>query len=276
MSKIIAIGDVHGDFEKLKSLVEYHLEKDENVSFVFLGDIIDRGQKSYECVEYIYDLLNVNKGSILLKGNHEEFFIDNVILGKKDDNWFLNGGLETITSYAGYEMMMELDEYQMFSYLREKFPHHIDLFKNSKNIFLKDKFIFVHAGVNPDNDIDKQNDSDLLWIRNKFLSYKGIYGNGKIVIHGHTPLKTITPEIHINRINLDTASVFGGALSSLTIDMEKMELNFHQCIMNKDKTLSIREIDPNVFPDVLWINEFKINNKNGSEFLYDSYIKALF
>jgi serine/threonine protein phosphatase 1 len=33
-------------------------------------------------------------------------------------------------------------------------------------------------------------------------------------VHGHTPLATAAPDLHDNRLNLDTGAVFGGPLTA--------------------------------------------------------------
>ena len=70
-------------------------------------------------------------------------------------------------------------------------------------------YFFVHAGVRPGIDLSHQSAEDLLWIRDDFLGYKGSFG--KIVVHGHTPVNE--PEIHDNRINLDTGAFASGKLT---------------------------------------------------------------
>ncbi len=70
-------------------------------------------------------------------------------------------------------------------------------------------FLFVHAGIDPDVDIRDQQEETLLWIRSKFLASKKDYGLR--VVHGHTP--NDKPEVRPNRINIDTACVYGEQLT---------------------------------------------------------------
>lgn len=63
----IIIGDVHGCYEEFRALldeVQYDKEKDTAVS---LGDLIDRGPKSADCLE-----LALDEGLILITANHED------------------------------------------------------------------------------------------------------------------------------------------------------------------------------------------------------------
>ena len=80
---------------------------------------------------------------------------------------------------------------------------------------------FVHAGVNPGAPLDAQDDFDLLWIREPFLSHGGDYG--RLIVHGHTPLADGIPDLRGNRLNLDTGAVFGGPLTAAVFDDAQTE-----------------------------------------------------
>lgn len=49
-SRLIAVGDIHGDVFKLNCLLE-QINPTKNDTLVFLGDYIDRGENSKEVVE---------------------------------------------------------------------------------------------------------------------------------------------------------------------------------------------------------------------------------
>ena len=69
-------------------------------------------------------------------------------------------------------------------------------------------------GSSPTSTLSRQKESDLLWIREEFLSSNDDFG--KIVIHGHTPTRDI--EVGPNRINIDTGAFATGRLTCLVID----------------------------------------------------------
>jgi predicted phosphodiesterase len=62
-------GDVHGNLIALEKL--FFLEKDKTDLFISHGDIVNYGPWSNECLAF---LLN-QKNCLMLKGNHEEYFI---------------------------------------------------------------------------------------------------------------------------------------------------------------------------------------------------------
>ena len=99
MKSIWIIGDVHGCIKTLKSLIE-RLPTD--TSIVFVGDLIDRGSKSKEVVEFVR-----SNNYPCVKGNHELSMVDALPKILKDKskidsfNWTqINGGRETMDSYG--------------------------------------------------------------------------------------------------------------------------------------------------------------------------------
>lgn len=99
--KHYVIGDVHGEYDTLLALVE---KLPKGVDIIFVGDLIDRGAKSKEVIEFVR---KNNYRSVL--GNHEEFMIDyGVSFTKSYPNsaspsflhaWYRNGGIATLKSY---------------------------------------------------------------------------------------------------------------------------------------------------------------------------------
>jgi protein phosphatase len=65
---VTVIPDIHGTLQSLKSAVNW--ARGGSRWIVFLGDIIDYGPKSLECVEYVYDLVVSGHAGLIL-GNHE-------------------------------------------------------------------------------------------------------------------------------------------------------------------------------------------------------------
>ena len=75
-------------------------------------------------------------------------------------------------------------------------------------------FFFCHAGTRPGIPLDRQEVSDLIWIREAFLNFAGLHP--KVVVHGHTPARE--PEIRANRVNVDTGAFRSGVLSALVVE----------------------------------------------------------
>lgn len=76
--KILVFGDVHGNLISLEQL--FDIERNNFDRFVCHGDIVNYGPWSNECVQF---LLNQDNGT-LLKGNHEEYYIEGKYPGNND------------------------------------------------------------------------------------------------------------------------------------------------------------------------------------------------
>jgi len=94
------IGDVHGCFLTLKKLIKTIEEKDSNPEFIFCGDLIDRGPRSAEVVDFVIDGIK-NKGFKAVKGNHEQMLYEYTI-SPFSAHYISQGGRETLKSYENY------------------------------------------------------------------------------------------------------------------------------------------------------------------------------
>ena len=182
MSRYIAITDIHGEVHKLNSLLSKIQVKRDDI-FVFMGDYIDRGKYSREVVETIIDIGNRYK-TVYLMGSHEYAMLHSV----SDDYYkFLYdnyGGPATTESYGGFSNIMKI---------------HGDFYNNLKFYYLTDKYLFVHAGINPDYDLEGQSETDFVYIRGKFIYSK--HNLPQKIIFGHTEFDK--PYIDDDKIGID-------------------------------------------------------------------------
>ena len=202
---IAAIGDIHGCCEELDLLLERVLRwfNGRDGKIVFLGDYIDRGPDSRGVIDRLRNWNEPNIEAVFLRGNHEEMMIQKIIYDNIWGNvWRNNGGMQTLIS-IGSEDIVEYSQW---------------LEANTVLTYATDGLLFVHAGINPDHSLEEQTSEDYLWIRNKFLRHTGSFG--PMIVHGHTPMDK--PEIKPNRINLDTACCYGGALSAGLFENDKL------------------------------------------------------
>ena len=181
--RYIAITDIHGEYEKLNNLLS-KIDIREDDIFVFMGDYIDRGSKSREVIERIIQLGKKNK-CVYLIGSHEYAYLQ---ARKKDEYFeylFWNyGGPATVESYGSFENIYKI---------------HGEFLENLQYYYLTDKYLFVHAGINPDCGLDRQNPMDFVYIRHKFINSK--HKLPQIVIFGHTDFKE--PYIDSCKIGID-------------------------------------------------------------------------
>jgi serine/threonine protein phosphatase 1 len=203
MKRIFAIGDIHGCYDRLKTLMGKIPIDCSRDTLVFIGDYIDRGPHSVEVVDYLIHLKKRVPEVIFLKGNHEDM-LDKFLTGADRFTYLLNGGQQTLDSYLTKPVQSEFFPIP---------PDHMEFFKSLRLFYETEEFIFVHAGLRPRVPLKSQNTEDLLWIRNKFVSTK--YDFGKRVIFGHTPLKK--PLVEPNKIGIDTGAVYGNVLTCVQL-----------------------------------------------------------
>ncbi|SFT78278.1 serine/threonine protein phosphatase 1 [Selenomonas sp. GACV-9] len=195
--RILAVGDIHGEWDKFLSLyrqLDFNPEKD---LLVFLGDYIDRGARSMDALIWMYEHRQ-EKAIIMLRGNHEQMMLDYYDTNGQDDIWLQNGGditADALASLDGGTQRLYLDFVRSLP-----LAHHLRA--NNRDYF------FCHAGVDPAVPLDEQAPETLLWIRERFFDH---YTGETIVVAGHTntayiePL-TPLPIIRRNMILVDTGS----------------------------------------------------------------------
>eukprot|EP01080_Neovahlkampfia_damariscottae_P008827 gene8827-776_t len=193
---IIAIGDIHGQLYQLQSLIrnlEKELTKEslyEDYILVFLGDYIDRGKQVKETIQYLIDLKKKRKENTthFLLGNHEMALglflgfwkcpegysfrksqegcknFDQLWKGKhgEEENMHLFGRrYVSRTSGTNYHSNTTFCSYTCHfgdqKGLLKKMPmEHQEFVKNLPWVVESDDFIFVHAGLCEDVDLEEQ------------------------------------------------------------------------------------------------------------------------
>lgn len=200
-----AIGDIHGCFEELTSLLLVCGEAagDIEPDFVLLGDYVDRGPESRKVIEFLMRRQASDPSRFrCLRGNHDEMLLLAAHPDRSDAalvQWWANGGETTLETYGVDDpTYIPADHLAWLSRLP------LCLHEN-------DRF-FVHAGIRPGVPLGDQSPRDMLWIREPFLGSQAWHG--ALVVHGHTPTPTGAPDLRSNRVNLDTGACFGRPLTA--------------------------------------------------------------
>ena len=226
--RIYAIGDIHGQLEKLHrahALIKTDRERvgDSAAPVVHIGDLCDRGPDTKGVLEMLIAGQQAGAPWLVLKGNHDRMlslFLQEPARrdpGLRAGLDYLHpriGGLETLASYG-----VDVSDGRSFADLHaealEKVPARHKAFLETLPLsHATDPVFFCHAGIRPGVALDKQAEDDLLWIRDAFLTSKA--DHGPLIVHGHTPTGQVTH--YGNRLNIDTGAGYGRALSAVVIE----------------------------------------------------------
>lgn len=200
--QIYIIGDVHGCYKTLQSLIK---QLPKNARLCFVGDLCDRGKNSKEVIEFVksnnYDCV---------QGNHETYFIELSEIATKYEwrrnikLWLkYNGGKETLDSYRDEEG--KIDKKLLFEHIEwlSKLP----LYKEYKDIKTEDdRYLVVshsHVYDKWDNRYCTENTEGYRVFKEAvhYSRYKSLDNPEIFNVFGHTP--TEEPIINDYKASID-------------------------------------------------------------------------
>lgn len=217
--RVYAIGDIHGCAEQLSNLhalIRKDMARRPTASALLLhiGDYVDRGPDTAGVLEHLSGDSPVPGAEMVnLLGNHENTMIE-ALSGDRAaaTDWLFAGGRPSLESYG-----VNPDSPRHTWSAAVPDAHHAFL-RGLSLMHREGGYAFVHGGVRPGVPLDKQVRDDLLRLRQPFLYSEQDFG--AVVVHGHTPVKT--PVIKHNRIAIDTGAVFGGLLTCLVLEDDRL------------------------------------------------------
>ena len=226
---VFAIGDVHAHADHLWALQEcisgiiaLELPEQAAVSVIWLGDYVDRGWQPLETLDLVAAGLGMpGVEEIRLIGNHEVYLIE---AASGEDvslprllNWWRFGGAETLKTLAPEARIEEPAE--LVAALSASLGQ--DRLEFLRGLALQHRvgdYVFVHAGLNPARPLEAQDEQDLLWIREPFLTGRD-WPHPVTVVHGHTPEG---PTALSHRIGVDSGVFFSGSLSAVELCADRL------------------------------------------------------
>jgi serine/threonine protein phosphatase 1 len=219
------VGDVHGRLDLLEQLLDQiHRDLDarrpHKASVAFLGDLIDRGPSSAQVVERLRTYRHGEVRPIFLLGNHEEVLL-RLVGGETDliPGWLRFGGAQCLESYgADPQAIAAAPPEVALASIRQTIPaKHIEFLRGFADTCRFGDYLFVHAGIRPGIELDRQRQSDLRWIREPFLLDDS--DHGFVVVHGHTISNGV--DERPNRVGIDTGAYRTGTLTALAIEDDR-------------------------------------------------------
>lgn len=223
--RVYAIGDIHGRDDLFAQMIDMiradNAKRDPaRVTLILLGDLVDRGPHSAGVVNRAMRLKDEFPDTRLLIGNHEECFLSALTGDVRRLRYFMRiGGDATIRSYWRDDASLaEASFEEVAARLPTLVPtEHVDFLGSGEDVIEIGDYAFVHAGVRPGVPIEKQELSDLRWIRDEFLDDLG--DHGKMIVHGHSI--TSEPDEQANRIGIDVGAFRSGTLAAIGLERDR-------------------------------------------------------
>ncbi|AAX92133.1 metallophosphoesterase [Staphylococcus aureus] len=219
---IYVVPDIYGEYQKLLTIMDkINNERKPEETIVFLGDYVDRGKRSKDVVNYIFDLMSNDDNVVTLLGNHDDEFyniMENVDrLSIYDIEWLSRYCIETLNSYGVSTVTLK------YSSVEENLRNNYDFIKselkklkesddyrkfkilmvNCRKYYKEDKYIFSHSGGVSWKPVEEQTIDQLIWSRD-FQPRK----DGFTYVCGHTPTDSGEVEINGDMLMCDVGAVF--------------------------------------------------------------------
>ncbi|MEB3295026.1 MAG: metallophosphoesterase [Synechococcales bacterium] len=235
----IVIGDVHGHYDGLMRLMDA-IAPGQADEIYFLGDLIDRGPRSCQVVEFV----KRNDYPCVL-GNHEQMLLEafpqGQVFGPALQAWLQSGGRATMASYDDAETLLE-----HIAWL-QTLPIYIDL----GDLWL------VHAGVHPNIPLEQQGYSQFCWIRDEFHASARPFFRNKLIITGHTITFTFSGVIPGDIVggngwlDIDTGAYHPKSGWLTALDTTQQRVYQYNVQYQELRTLPLTEVLVQIQPDQL-------------------------
>ena len=250
-NRIFVMSDIHGQYDLfLKMLDKIKLKREDLL--VIIGDICDRGKKSYEIYMKCIKMIKLGYNLKFILGNHEDMLLEDL------ENDY---PIRYETEYSVFRNSKYFENKDMKDWHEENFLEEIEWLvkwlKNCPLIISGNENIFVHAGLDLKKVLEKQEKETVLWTREEFWLMENVEleeYKGKNIYFGHTP--------NINgRISKKTDRIKG-------IDCGAFFTHFLGCIeVKSQEEIYVYENEHIQFPEVLDKVFREIWNEEVAEFI---------
>ena len=247
-NKIFVVSDLHGQYDLfLKLLEKINLRREDLL--VIMGDICDRGEKSYEIYMKCMKMMKLGYNVKFILGNHEDMMLDDL------ENDY---PLRYETEFSIYRNSKYFNKKSMEEWYEENFFKEIKWLvkwlKNSPLVISGNENIFVHAGLDLQTDLEEQERATVLWTREEFwLNEESILGEyrDKNIYFGHTPNINGRISQKTDRISgIDCGAFFTHFLGCVEVKSKE------KIYVYEDKSIQFPEVLDKVFVEV-WNEEVK-------------------
>ncbi len=203
-----AFTDIHGSYSLWKKIQKFCKEDD---IIYCLGDFIDRGPGGPAIFEEMLEDPRV----IILKGNHEDMFVDSVYYNSEDLPFYMEHyGHQAVNYFAN----LSLDEQKNFISKLENLPVEVGYTRPDKKIVF-----MTHSGATSLT-MKWINNHTRLWNRTH-MDTQTYWNENKnfYIVHGHTPVQCYNKDEPMfycdnHKIDLDLATYETGKIALLNLD----------------------------------------------------------
>jgi len=223
---------VHGQVEKLQAVLEQvaELPDFQNRWLVFIGDFVDRGPDCKSAVDLFLSVLKRHSKTTAIMGNHE--FAMSAALGWFPTPDYAHWGERWIDHYDSDPTFASYGvEMGDLKALGESVPHsHRDLLSNLPWVVEHPQYLFVHAGLDPNQPFDVQlrilQKKDFTLNRPQWLCSKSFVETDPppdcpfAVVSGHVKVPRV--QFRPKRILIDTTGGLEGELSCVLLPEKKI------------------------------------------------------
>lgn len=215
---LFIIGDVHGCWHTYQELLQ-HWDPEREL-LIQLGDLVDRGNFSPQCLDLSQDLQReFPDRTVFLRGNHEQMMLRFLKGEDTTDHWLKNGGKSTLNEFSNFSLQ----------------PSDFMGWLESRDLVWENSAVLVsHAGITDvENPYNVDDPMGVLWNRGP---WKDI---GKLQVIGHTP--QVNGKVTFNSsppvCNIDTGAFRGICLTGIKLNadgnlLEEINIPTHELDVN--------------------------------------------
>ncbi len=184
MPRRLAISDIHGCARTFEALLD-RISFGTTDELYLLGDFVDRGPRSAQVLEYIMKLQDDGYRVHGLRGNHDQYMVDAILIGDKRSRaaWRSAGANSTKKSYVTEDNPEGRID-----------PIHVFWLNELPYYYLLEDYILIHAGLNFRRRNPLKGKKAMLNRRNWYRHIDYDWLGDRKIVHGHTPLTRLQVE----------------------------------------------------------------------------------
>jgi serine/threonine protein phosphatase 1 len=186
-SRRFVVTDIHGCAKTLKALLKKVTFTHGDELYV-LGDLINKGPRSKQVLDTLMKIKKNHK-VILLIGNHEKEFLNQLDKKKLSKRFKQIGGRATLKSFG-------------VKHVKDISPKYLQFIQDALHYYEEGRYILVHAGLDFTNNNPLKPSPQQYKIRNWYKHIDRKWLEDRIILHGHSPITKHRVKFQATNINV--------------------------------------------------------------------------